>query len=279
MKPACPTCRSSLSDRGDHFACERGHVFPAHHGVAVLLDASEGWDASATAKDFENLYRAEAEPWNYTRNGAERMKYAFLVEQAARWCGRQGGAVADVGCSLGGAACELAAQGYGVLGLDLSPTAIVRARENASKRFGATAPTFVVASATRLPLADQSCDVVLLSDGLRSWRLSPDQVRQCLAETKRVLRPGGIAVIQDYMHPRHFDRFIASVRESELRLVEAHYLGDRLFYKLRGWAQKLHLGSALAGFFASETIAHGLRGLSRLVGRRGSKHICLIAQA
>jgi ubiquinone/menaquinone biosynthesis C-methylase UbiE len=278
MKPACPTCAAPLTFHSTECHCAAGHIYPVRQEVPVLLVAAEGWDAAATAADFEALYQRESEPWNYTRSGAERLKYRFLVEQATRLAGSSGARVADVGCSLGGAAWELARQGFDVLGLDLSPTAISRARAARGSSPIRGNAEFVVASATRLPLASSSCDLLLLSDGLRSWRLSPEQVRQCLAETSRSLRPGGVAIIQDYMHPRHFDRFIATVADSPLEIVEVRYLNDRLFYKLEGWARKLRVRPLLDGFFASEAVAQFLAGCSSLVGRRGTKHICIFAR-
>lgn len=278
MKPFCPECQCELHFSSAECRCDNHHRFPVRQGVPFLLAPTEGWDTARTTQEFEALYQREAEPWNYTGSGAERLKYAFLVAQAARWCGPDGGRIADVGCSLGGAAWALAQKGFDVLGMDLSSTAIFRAR---AARAGTGLPgraEFIVASATRLPLATASCDVVLLSDGLRSWRLDERQIRDCLAETRRSLRPGGVAIFQDYMHPRHFDGFIGKIAASGLRVQEVHYLGDRLFYKLEGWAQKAHLRRAMRRFFASERVARILRSLSRLIGRRGTKHICVIAR-
>jgi ubiquinone/menaquinone biosynthesis C-methylase UbiE len=66
-------------------------------------------------------------------------------------------------------------------GLDLSPTLARRFRGNAG---------YVVADARRLPFADASRDVVSIQGGLHHLPARED-LRQVLAEARRVLRPGG----------------------------------------------------------------------------------------
>jgi demethylmenaquinone methyltransferase/2-methoxy-6-polyprenyl-1,4-benzoquinol methylase len=75
-----------------------------------------------------------------------------------------------------------------------------RAKENRRSRPGRQArrgPQFVQADALRLPFADGSFDVVTVGYGLRNIADIP----AALAEMRRVLAPGGRAVILDFGKP------------------------------------------------------------------------------
>lgn len=76
---------------------------------------------------------------------------AELVPRASR--------ILDVGCGYGRLAVPLAVAGHQVKGLDLSPTMIMAAQENAAAA-GVSIP-FVVGSMTDLPYDEGSFDVVL----------------------------------------------------------------------------------------------------------------------
>ena len=69
------------------------------------------------------------------------------------------GSVLDVGCGYGRIAIPLAVAGFTVSGLDLSPTMIAAARQNAAS--ADVTIEFVVASMTDLPYEAGSFDVVL----------------------------------------------------------------------------------------------------------------------
>jgi 2-heptyl-1-hydroxyquinolin-4(1H)-one methyltransferase len=94
--------------------------------------------------EFETAYRGESTefgegtrpPWSI---GAPQPELAALIEQ-----GKFHGDVLDVGCGEAAISLTLAAQGHTTVGLDLSPTAIDLARQEAAKR-GLTNATFEVA--------------------------------------------------------------------------------------------------------------------------------------
>lgn len=94
--------------------------------------------------EFESAYRGEAAqfgegtrpPWSI---GAPQPELAALIE-----AGKFHGDVLDVGCGEAAISLTLAERGHTTLGLDLSPTAIELAREEAKKR-GLTNATFEVA--------------------------------------------------------------------------------------------------------------------------------------
>ena len=105
----------------------------------------------------------------------------------ARALVRAGDRVLDVGCGTGDLAFDCAAAGAGaVLGVDFAEPMLAHARAKARAR-GAANVAFAAADATRLPLGDASVDVWCAAFVLRNI---PD-FDEALAETRRVLRPGG----------------------------------------------------------------------------------------
>lgn len=104
----------------------------------------------------------------------------------------RGARVVEVGCGTGVLTRVLATwPGVGeVLGLDLAPSLIERARQLAADLPGVR---FEQADATALPLADEEVDVVVLDSTLSHL---PEPGR-ALAEAARILRPGGVCAILD----------------------------------------------------------------------------------
>ena len=280
---ACPSCHAPLDDRTtSRWRCALGHQFPVVLGAARLLDAADPNRDERVAADFERLYQVDAEPWHYTRRGAEILKYRFLLDAVRGLCGGslRGRVVIDVGCSLGGLAIALAGAGANVLAIDLSETAVRRAQAAFAESGGRGLATFAVGSATRLPCAPGAADVIVLSDGLRTWKFNREQRLACLESVARVLRPNGAALFLDYMHPRHFREFTDAIDQAPLRVARVHYLGDRLFYNVERAARKTGLLQR-KGFFnrlvASARLARILAVVSGLLGSSGSKHLCVVA--
>jgi ArsR family transcriptional regulator len=100
--------------------------------------------------------------------------------------------VADLGCGEGYLTIEAARWARSVVAIDRSPAVLARARELAVRR-RRTNITWKTGAIERLPLADQSVDVALLSQALHH---ATDPAR-ALSEAARILRPGGRVLILD----------------------------------------------------------------------------------
>jgi SAM-dependent methyltransferase len=104
--------------------------------------------------------------------------------------------LADVGCGRGEASAHALRRGAVVTALDFSRDGLELTRETAQQVLGARPAAdlaLLQAEASRLPLASASMDRVLLLDvveHLRDW-----QVAALLGEVRRILAPGGLAVI------------------------------------------------------------------------------------
>lgn len=96
--------------------------------------------------------------------------------------------IADIGGGPGTYAAWLAERGYQVQLVDLMPEHVDEARRRLAGYGGCQAR---VGDACKLPLAEQSCDAVLLMGPLYHL-LETEERGQALAEALRVLRPGGL---------------------------------------------------------------------------------------
>ena len=115
-----------------------------------------------------------------------RQKAAKIIRVLLHFLGRENLdalTVADIGCSAGFIADELASAGATTLGLDIDVPGLGKAAE----RFGSRVQ-FVCATGDALPLADKSVDVLVLNH-IYEHVVDPDAV---LDELHRVLAPTGV---------------------------------------------------------------------------------------
>lgn len=125
---------------------------------------------------------------------------------------RPGETVVDLG-SGAGFDCFLAAERVGpggrVIGVDMTPEMVERARANAAKG-GFANVEFRLGEIEALPVPDAAADVVISNCVLN---LSGDRPR-VLAETMRALKPGGRVMISDLVSELEMPDFVADSKES-----------------------------------------------------------------
>lgn len=152
-----------------------------------------------------------------------------------------GQTVLDLG-SGGGIDCFLAARRVGpeghVIGVDMTPEMIARARENAQAG-GYANVTFREGFIEALPVEDTSVDVVISNCVVN---LSPDK-RQVFAEAFRVLKPGGSLFVSDLVLTRRLPWFL----RRSMALYAACVAG--------AWTKSAYLGAiAEAGFEETQLV-------------------------
>ncbi|MBI4510533.1 MAG: class I SAM-dependent methyltransferase [Deltaproteobacteria bacterium] len=101
----------------------------------------------------------------------------------------KGERVLDVGCGSGVLADKLASQGADVLGIDANPSAI----EYATRAFGRAGLEFRLGYLDELQLETASFDKAACLEVVE--HVYPNQVRELLADLRRVLKPGGELLI------------------------------------------------------------------------------------
>src|SRR3954453_18711998 len=131
----------------------------------------------------------------------------------------------DLGCSLGQLTTRLARRDRALYAMDLSPSAVGRARYALRKSSVVEhQPHFLSGSATQIPLTTSVLDLVIASDGPRSWDIGAADRAASYAEIDRVLRPGGMALFTEHLRPDRFGEFVDELRRSPLRIVSVTYL-------------------------------------------------------
>jgi SAM-dependent methyltransferase len=106
--------------------------------------------------------------------------------------GCRGRSVLDVGCGAGVDLARFAKGGAQVTGVDIAPAAVELARANFSQQ--GLRGRFEVANGEQLPFADNHFDLVF-AHGVVQYTSHP---RQLVLECRRVLKPGGQAIVQVY---------------------------------------------------------------------------------
>ncbi len=96
----------------------------------------------------------------------------------------------DLGCGGGQASIRLARAGFGVLGVDFSPTAVELAKANAAKE--SADAEFLVADCLSMPEIPSDAFDLAIDNHTLHCIIGPDDRRRFLAEARRVLGPGGI---------------------------------------------------------------------------------------
>ena len=111
-----------------------------------------------------------------------------------------GDVVADIACGTGDLSMAFQKGGAGrVVGIDFTVPMLGVADVKHAKMPGETPLTYQAGDAMRLPLVDQSADVVSIAFGIRNVA----DPAKAMAEFVRVLRPGGRVIVLEFSLPKN----------------------------------------------------------------------------
>ena len=138
------------------------------------------FEAGRIVGDYESAYKNCADV-NPTQHDVDTLKHRLAVDHFARYT--RPAALLDVGCGYGVFVDALRRKGFAASGCDVSSSAISQGHERYPE-----AHLFVGDLRDGLEVIDNSYDGVILFGVI--WFLLED-LDSCLAEIKRVLKPGG----------------------------------------------------------------------------------------
>jgi ubiquinone/menaquinone biosynthesis C-methylase UbiE len=122
-------------------------------------------------------------------------EYSYFVHKILSR-GFSRGKVLDIGTGSGRLAIELAkvkSSDFDITALDISPDMLLKAQQKAVKARVEKNVKFVIGSASFLPFADESFDLVISYASLHHWK----QPVNVFNEIQRVVKPGGTVIIRD----------------------------------------------------------------------------------
>ena len=260
---------------------ENEKSYPLYQNIPVLLEDAIQEDGE---NFYEQFYQNESEPWSYSGRAAEILRHEYVVEQVKIIYEQVGKklVILDLGCSLGHITEHLHPYGSLIVGLDISPTAVAKAKKRCAEMVGEQPNPyeFVAASTLALPFKIETFDVVIASDGVMGWfeEGQKDNSQKAVAEIYRVLKKGGIAIHTDYMHPRYFDSFVRATMCMPFEKIKEEPLYDRLWYRTESWLKIFRKQSWAKRLLANVSFAKKLRSIAKILGRNYSKHISVIAK-
>ena len=168
---------------------------------------------------------------------AGQIKYEHLHRYALAMDIAAGKVVLDIASGEGYGAALLARVAAAVVGVDLSPESV----EHARRSYYYENLEFLVGACDAVPLADASVDVVTSFETIEHH----DKHEEMLAEFKRVLRPGGVAVISSPNRLTYSDEphYVNPFHVKELYYDEFRELLGRHFKHVRIYGQRLATAS------------------------------------
>jgi len=270
----CPACKSKLNIAEQNYICSNCSTsYKIISNIPVLLSEETQKNIQSLEKYFNNKYAESKDPWGYESSAAEKMKYDFVIN-LIRKINPDLKSILDVGCSFGYLSNKLSLISENVTGLDVS----IHALTNAKEKYHRDNLNFICASAANIPLKDNAFEIVTLCDGLNGMDLTGAARDNAVKESYRVLKRNGYALFTDYLKPSQFEDYINYINKSEYKIKEVIYLNDRFWYKLKYAGHSFRNNSFFKKILSSISIGKALSIISSLFGKRGSNHICVVAQ-
>lgn len=179
---------------------------------------------------FEQLYRADPDPWRFRTSDYERDKYAATLDGLTRPRYR---AALEVGCSIGVFTAQLARRCDGLLAIDGSATAAAAATEACAGLPHVRVAVRVVPDG----FPDGRFDLIVLSEVL--YYLHAADLARVAERCRAALAPGGDLLLCHWLGETDYpltgreatERFVAATLTPPLRhstLHDGEYRLDRL---------------------------------------------------
>lgn len=163
----------------------------------VTAGVRQYWDAHPLGVQYvtdASLEVGSAAFFEHVRPWMNPFKFPWIMERIERESLRlRGRHLLEIGCGLGFDSVELMKRGVRVTAVDLTPTAVRLAREH-FRLAGVTPVELRVDNALSLGFPDESFDAVWANGVLHAT----GDTRRAVAEVRRVLRPGGRALISHF---------------------------------------------------------------------------------
>jgi len=213
----CPRDKSKLLHKGTALICPKGHSYPIVDGIPVMLFIDEHPTMPKAFQHTISLAKQASEDNVSLSNRAYRGVHPFVQQNLITTCGRRlfshskgkltsypipsiplpppkypGQEMLDIGCNWGRWSIAAARKGYHPVGIDPMLEAVLAARD-VTREMGLKA-RFLCGDARHLPFRDGSFEVVHSYGVLQHFH--KDNSRQAIKEAGRVLKPGGISLIQ-----------------------------------------------------------------------------------
>jgi SAM-dependent methyltransferase len=197
----CPQDHSPLRLHQNVLVCRDGHTFQFEQGIPIFAKTPRhelipGNMGPCEYQQDGNAVDPFVNDWIVNTNGnlywSLRGKLPrYPIPQWPLQAG-DGKTVVDVGCSWGRWSIAAARAGYRPIGVDVHVDALAAA-ERVAKQLGAEAD-FVCGDADHLPFLPQSVDAVFSYSVLQ--HLERSVVCRFFAEARRILKPGGVCLVQ-----------------------------------------------------------------------------------
>lgn len=183
----CPTCKKSLSKKGDGLSCRSCRIdYEIRSGIPVLIDfASIPEHLRKQIRYFEHEDEARGdwalEPWQarYVRKFLDTAKP------------KPGGLIIDSATGSGYMAIELARRGFTVIATDLTMQELVRLQTLSVKLNIAKQMLFVCCTSESLPVASGVADGLVANAILEHL----PKEREAIAEIRRVIKRGACIMV------------------------------------------------------------------------------------
>lgn len=168
--------------------------------------------------DATRFYDALSADYDVFVDWPARLAYELpWLEEQLRLAGAR--RVLDVACGTGQHALALAERGLEATGVDISPAMVARAKEEAARR-GAAARFEVLGFGGLAAGLPERFDALLCLGNSIPHLVDAAALAAGLADLRRVLRPGGLVILQQ----RNFDRVLA--RQERYMPPQAARRGD-----------------------------------------------------